>query len=331
VGWSIYTSVVLLSVASALARAGGEKLPTTQVVDGWILPAVGNGSNPIWGIEGGLCIGIHPTPGPRGLIRIYAPYLGQPIGRVINYIAVEPIAAGKRSLSEMENSASDGKRGKVIRVDAGPSMERSSDGTEIMRLRLAIERLDNGGQPNIELIFRKDHPHEVLFRISAAPNSARMDACILSATMGNYARLRRLVLKDQVAEAAKLWPGFGVRANGFEGFAPHRQWGLDRIVVRDNLAEVAAMSDEPDPAHAEYASDVARHWRYLGSPAVQTWKTAPVKDLVVRVNGRCVYWGSRSPIPGGVAFENFEMEAPFIDGQEFIFAVDPAAPPAASR
>ena len=45
----------------------------------------------------------------------------------------------------------------------------------------------------------------------------------------------------------------------------------------------------------------------------------------VRVNGRTKYWASRSPIPGGISFENFEMVAGFRSGLPFWFGVRPEA------
>ena len=41
----------------------------------------------------------------------------------------------------------------------------------------------------------------------------------------------------------------------------------------------------------------------------------------VRVNGRATYWGSHAPIPGGVAFENFELIQRFTSGEESWFGV----------
>ena len=43
----------------------------------------------------------------------------------------------------------------------------------------------------------------------------------------------------------------------------------------------------------------------------------------VLVNGRWAYWASKSPMPGGVAYENFEVLEPFRDGQEFIYWAEP--------
>ena len=49
-------------------------------------------------------------------------------------------------------------------------------------------------------------------------------------------------------------------------------------------------------------------------------------DLHVAVNGRYTYWLSRQPIPGGVAFENFELREGFYDGQKFIFGITRKTP-----
>src|SRR5690242_1556580 len=77
----------------------------------WVRPAPGD---PRWGHAEGLQIGLAPLPGPRGLIRVYTPYLGHPHGRMVNYVAVEPIPAGtsERGFSELETSALDGEPGK---------------------------------------------------------------------------------------------------------------------------------------------------------------------------------------------------------------------------
>lgn len=44
------------------------------------------------------------------------------------------------------------------------------------------------------------------------------------------------------------------------------------------------------------------------------------------LNGRHTYWMSRHPIPGGVAFENFEMRERFHPGQRFIFGITRRTP-----
>jgi hypothetical protein len=74
----------------------------------FLRPAAGDAVEPMWGIKGGIAVGLWPTPGPRGLIRVYAPYLGSDRLRPINFVAVEPVANRSRGLSELEKSALDG-------------------------------------------------------------------------------------------------------------------------------------------------------------------------------------------------------------------------------
>jgi hypothetical protein len=100
------------------------------------------------------------------------------------------------------------------------------------------------------------------------------------------------------------------------------------MLVIHGQALVAATTDEADPARAAYGPDVTRWWHYQGAKATQYWRAPSRKDLVVRVNGRTTYWGTRTAIPGGVAYENFELEAPFQPGQEFVFGVTPETPDA---
>jgi hypothetical protein len=50
----------------------------------------------------------------------------------------------------------------------------------------------------------------------------------------------------------------------------------------------------------------------------------PHPELEVLVNGRWAYWASASPIPGGVAYENFEISQPFRQGDAYRFSVEPA-------
>lgn len=305
--------------------------------DGWVLPAPRNDALPIWGLADGIRVGHWPARGPRGLIRIYAPYLENPPDQVINFIAVEPIVGGRRGLSEMEHSDLDQTRGKrmwttddfPIDPQPQPAMWPARgkfidiDGVQALSFYVVVEPFRSGARPIIQVILRKDRPHEVAFRVFSAANGAKLDACILSATMGNYARLRRLHLKDRVVDASQLWRDFAAKEPGFEGFAPHAEWGIDDMTIRDGVAEVAATPDEADPANAKYAPDTPDWWRYRGKPARQCWRAAASKDLVVRVNGRRVFWGTRIEIPGGVAFENFEMQSPFEPGQEFVFRVEP--------
>jgi hypothetical protein len=251
---------------------------------------------------------------------------------MINFISIEPVAQGTRGQSELEMSQRDGVRGKALgtgnqflnEVPREPPWQPAAsrviriDGTEALTFFVAVEPFRNGARPVLQALFRRDRPTEVALRVFAAPGSAPMNACVLSATMGNYARLRRLWLRGEVVDANLLWPTF---KPDWLGFAPWRQWPADRLHVVNGGVVVAAVPDEADPGRAEYAPSVREHWRYQGRPATQFWRTAPYPGLVARVNGRTTYWGGQSPIPGGISYENFELEVPFRAGQEFRFGI----------
>src|SRR5437588_195997 len=101
------------SSPSGPATPPGKLAPPIEK-DGWIIPAPGTASEPVWGVKGGIMVGLWPTPGPRGLLRIYTPYLGQPRLRMINYIAIEPIVGTARGLSELGHSNWDRTAGKAL-------------------------------------------------------------------------------------------------------------------------------------------------------------------------------------------------------------------------
>jgi hypothetical protein len=72
----------------------------------WLRAADAAPAEPRWGFADGLQVGLHPLRGPRGLLRIYAPYLGHPRDRLLNFIAIEPIPQGatERGYSELETA-----------------------------------------------------------------------------------------------------------------------------------------------------------------------------------------------------------------------------------
>jgi hypothetical protein len=335
-------ATLVLALGCGPAKAPPSEPPPEQLAkplaDGaWLRPAQGPRAQPVWGLQGGLAIGLWSTSGPRGLIRVYAPYLGQPRPRMVNYIAIEPIVKGARGQSELETGRQGPQGGLAMWTGDTPAaattpaeptapspgrVERSG-GVEALTFFLATEPFRNGARPVIQVTLRADRPREVGFRIGAALGSARMDACVLSATMGNYGRLRRLWLRGEVVDARKVWPDFEPDRLGF---APWRAWGRDRLLKRGDDLLVAATTDEADLTGAEYDPAVPAHWRYEGKPATQYWRTADAGGAVVRVNGRRTYWGDGGEIPGGVSYENFELQAPFCEGQEFWFGVTPESP-----
>ena len=309
------------------------------VVEGaFVRPADAALARPIWGHADGLRVGLWPMPGPRGLLRIYTPYLGHDEARMINFIAVEPILVGQhfRGFSELEPSKLDKEDGKRIWAadapeDFSPRLPHvrpargiiTSDGdVQILQVYVMIEAFDSGARPYLRLTFRSDRRQEVGIASFAQADSKPIGQCIISATMGNYARLRELHLADKTALAGELWPAY--RGNDF---APHRSFPLDQL-GRKSGGEllVAATPDEDDPASAKTDQPLG-HWEYTGKKATQYWRCdKPDPALIAQVNGRFTYWRSKTPIPGGIAFENFELVQPFSPGQELWFGVTTATP-----
>ena len=305
-----------------------------EVSGTWLRPVSESPAEPRWGFPDGIQVGLHPLGGPRGLLRVYAPYLGHPRDRLVNFIAIEPIPAGgeERGFSELEHSELDAAAGKRFwssdaLEDAAPRDPRHPtrgvvevvDGVEHLTVFVHAERFANGAEVSVRLRFRADRPREFELAAFRRAGSVELRTCVLTATMGNFARLRRLHLADAVVTPAQLWPGF-------EGahFTEHGRAPLARVRRAGEAALVYATPDEPDPHAAAYADDTASHWRYFGSRAVQGWRVdEPSEALEVLVNGRWAYWMSTSGIPGGVAYENFEVLEPFREGQRLTFWIEP--------
>ncbi len=304
-------------------------------IDRWLRPSGAPSAEPRWGHPDGLQLGIPPLPGPRGLLRVFTPYLGHPRERLVNFIAVEPIPQGasERGFSEMEPSRLDpGAQGKRFwsSDDASGAQTVASgapargeidtvDGIETLTVWIGVERFDNGADVRVRVRFFADRPHEVELAGFANAASVPLSNLILTATMGNWARLRLLHLADRTVSPAELWPAFAGT-----GFTTHARFPLAELTRDGEAAVVSAAGDEEDPWSGEYSADTAEHWRFLGRRAEQTWRVDdphPALDAVV--NARWSYWASASPIPGGPAYENFEIIEPFRQGAAFRFSVEP--------
>ena len=137
--------------------------------DRWIRGSLNGSPHPIWGHTDGLRIGlVTPRTGPRGLLRVYAPYLDQPENRVINFIAVEPVPKGSehRGLSELEFSLLDTRFGKRFWSADDPSDPtprsiaepvrgtiKREDGRESLCVYIMVEPFVNGAHVYLKLTF----------------------------------------------------------------------------------------------------------------------------------------------------------------------------------
>lgn len=320
--------LLLLTSAAKESLAAGKEL--------WIQPSAPS-ENPIWGFQEGIRIGLYPSS-IRGLIHVYAPYAGQDELQVINFIAIEPVIRGDihRGFSELEPSTLDNLPGKRIwsadtDADATPraaceatrGVTQTIDGVETLTLFLFVEPFANGAQVYVRVRFYADRPHEFELSTFHYGNSAELEHCIVTATMGNYARLRTLWLDGRTLSASRVWPDYTDN-----GFAPH-EFIPRSSMIRDHwgLPYFIASPDEKTPAKAHYHPQLPAWWHYQGRKATQYWccKT-PHEGLLGIVNGRVVYWGDLLPIPGGISYENFELRQPYTAGDRFVFGVTPLTP-----
>jgi hypothetical protein len=303
----------------------------------WIQPALENNYKLRWGFKDGIRIGLVPEV-IRGLITIYTPYAGQKPDEVLNFFAIEPIPKGEtgRGLSELEQSDLDKKRGKRIwtsndnkaleprsEKQPAPGIIRVENGEETLTVYFFVERFHNQANVYVKAKFYANNPYEVELTTYKQTDSRELENCIITATMGNYARLRNLYLKDEIKSSLKIWPDYTEHA-----FAPHEFIAHQQMITGKNTYPyLIAAPDEINPQQAEYAEGTAKHWKYNGNPVTQYWYCKdPDDSLQGLVNGRIVYWMSHHLIPGGIAFENFEMKKKFKDGDRFVFGVSPLTP-----
>ncbi len=306
----------------------------------WVRAGI-NTNQPLWGLRGGLLFVLPPggfsaghRTGPRGLIRLGYPTLAGGNYDLINFIAIEPVVSGKKGFSELEMSQLDKVPGKRLCAGTGLTdqkmaldpghLSKPGTKTEQLELTVRVEKFQNGAHVYLVVSQQRDSPDEMSFTVHAEPDSAPLDYCILTATMGNRARARRLWLKNEVVSSLRLYPKY--RANGF---ARDTIYSLERLRMSpEGDVLVAITTDEQDPAAVHPFPD-SESWYYGGEPVTQFWKKPRGtfrRDLHARVNGRFTYWQSQRPIPGGVAFENFELRERFYDGQQFTFGITGRTP-----
>jgi hypothetical protein len=331
----IFLSILQLFVGNVLSAQEEIQLTYFTEQGRWIIPSDCFPALPVWGHKEGIRIGIAPTPGPRGLIRIYTPYLGHREDKMINFIAIEPIVLGddQRGFSELEMSEQDGVRGKRLwsgnrpecRDPASPTSPARGlieviDGVETLTLYLFTETFQNGARPYVRVRFYENSPYELELTTYCCPGSKELEHLILTTTMGNFARLRRLYLSDSVKHSTELWPLYDD-----VHFTDHDSTPIESMIKDNNGgAYFIAEPDESNPAKASYAPGTGKNWIYCGKKATQYWYVPnPDPSMVGLVNGRYTYWESNTPIPGGVAFENFEIKSPFKQGEKFLFGVVP--------
>jgi hypothetical protein len=268
---------------------------------------------------------------------------------LINYIAIEPLVGDDMEFSEVSPSIVDGKWGKFFwaaddTTTGSFSPYASAPGTithpdaihpEIEQLTLYVfmEKFLDGANPYLKLSIRSDRPGELGMQIFDRENSATMQRCALTATMGNYSRLRLLYLQNKVINARKLFAGYDDIA-----FVEKDPYPAGQMLRNKNGDFIAfAASDETLTGLASWPQQPAymSHWGWRYRPfytLTQYWRVPAAgtdsASLQVRVNGRAKYWSGDSPnrndyidIPNGPAFENFELRENYHRGQQFYFGL----------
>lgn len=279
-------SVLLLALVDALAPAAD-----------WIRQGV-NTNQPVWGARGGLLFAIHPAGfgghegGPRGLIRVGYPTLPGGGYDLINFIAVEPIVKGLRGFSELERSELDGRAGKRLWTESSAGSLTTVAGAEILEVIVRVERFENGTQVRLKLRQSIDAPGELRIIAEAEPGSAAPDSCILTATMGNKARTRKLWLRGGPVSSVDLY-----RDHSGGGFAPHRMFPLNQLArTADGDVRVCLSTDEEAPAEVQPFGR-PHFWDYRGRRVTQYWRKPSLtigEDLVCAVNARSTSYGLES-------------------------------------
>ncbi len=329
--------VVLLGVQCVAGKTDmkQKESPKIEHSDKWIRPSAVAGAAPVWGFKDGIRVSI--CPGPRGLISIHAPYLKYQEQNVLQFIAMEPIVKDglRRGFSELEYSSMDGKQGKhiwssdtdVLPLDLdmpAAGVIEMEKGVETLTINLFCEKFENGAEVYVKIKFTEGKPYQFEITPCVTGNSADLDRYVLTATMCNKPRLRNLYLDNGITLASTdIWPEYkGINFTDHFHVSPAN-------MVKDNKGGVwlIAASDEEDTTKATYDEGTAGHWKYDGIRGTQYWHTANPSDALRGVvNGRYTYWASENPIPGGIAFENFEMTEPYEPGQSYIFGISPQSP-----
>ena len=316
----------------------------------------------VWGIENGIVFSLWPYGlenreqrpyggGPRGLIRVGYQYGGETY--MINFLAIEPIVGGKIEFSEISPSVVDGHWGKLLWAGDGPEASSyyptarargvvsqvgdAEQAIEELSVYIFMERFVHGAAPYLKLSIRSDRREELCVQVFHREGSASMDRCAITATMGNYSRLRNLYLKSDVVQSTQLYAGF----DGID-FIEKDSYPIDQFVEdRDGYLWALATGDETMEQLHDWPDDsLARtkmNWKYRPPfKLTQYWKKEkPTADpsLSIRVNGRARYWsgGSREVshymrIPGGPSFENFELREKYVPGQRFYYGLSRKTP-----
>ena len=147
---------------------------------------------------------------------------------------------------------------------------------------------------------RSDRPHEVGIATFANGDSKPMQSCVLTATVGNYARLRRLHLADSVMLSTDLWPRF----EGNE-FAPAKRFPLGQLTRSANGHAVVSAQKGPHHRHRRGrlrpgCHDLGKTRRHLGQPDCRLRHRCHFDDLRRGLHGTGADWQPVDEVPANL-------------------------------
>ncbi len=195
---------------------------------------------------------------------------------------------------------------------------------ERLSVQIDVERFSaNNAHVHLIASIDSDHPDELRLSVYQDNDSPAIEELALTATMGNYERLRRLWLHGCVVDSRELMGSYTGDAFDDPPNYPLR----DMLRTGDGDAIVFATTNEENPS--SFPGTPNGHWHYPLPKLTQYWRIAAhdiQPDLRVRINGRRVYWASHDIVPGGIAYENFDVRQRYVAGQTFIFGVTDKSP-----
>lgn len=331
-----------------------------QAQTNWIRPEDAQ-DRAMWGIHEGIVFSLWPYGledtnkvyggGPRGLIRVGVERGGRIY--LLNFLAIEPLVDGKIEFSEISPSSVDNRWGKLMWASDQPEPtafyptancrgvisrpDTARPELEELAVYVFLEKYHSGAHPYLKLSIRSDRPDELGVQLFNREDGKNMNYCNITATMGNYARLRLLHLKTGIIESRKLYRGY----KGIDFIEKENYPASEMLRSRDGSYFAFASGDESLKQLMVWPIDslakVKSGWRYRPKlKFTQYWRSEQGSGsdrLMVRVNGRYRYWsgGSRDSshymkIPGGAAFENFELRQPYKSGQKIFFGISERTP-----
>lgn len=293
----------------------------------WIEPQDIEGEYHVWGIRGGICFTIYPTPvgvedWRRGMLLIG--YERNGTIYFVNQVSLRSTRLGVESDSGLDTSDLDGTSG--LRIDSFPGDWRESnppagqimqssdvspgayatfDDTErIMQVQLRFEEMSNGTRPWVIIQIDADKEYEPLSIITRSvdgyPNPEKLNVVL------SYCSLPRLRLAQTQSSTSPslMWPGF--MASDLSSI--HEITDLyenDYMHNGENLYErtISLVTDEDSPES---------YYPYSGTTETRQLLSAVFSDgslaAVAKLRGRYYYRGTIVSIPNGVSIEEVWLE-----------------------